>query len=217
MSSVQLAQLLRDVPRPNLDLCPVTEVAFGHHRASGRELSQRLLREGEPAGIEGTEEDVVVSRVDRLPEPGDLLRLGGRAQVHSFGVGGAGAKRAAAEQPHPPIRQQVPVAHDEGRRVLQPVRRVSGTADDEPLVAAQIARLLNRSSLSMLSGKRENLRDAFGDLPGGTVFAGKPNENQHLHRLLYQRGSNGQGHNRVEGPPATVPARMRVRATARSC
>jgi hypothetical protein len=70
------------------------------------------------------------------------------------------------------MRQQIPVAHDERRRVLSPMRRVSGTADDEPLVAAQITRLLNRSSLGTLSRQRENLRDAFGDLRGGTVFAG---------------------------------------------
>ena len=43
---------------------------------------------------------------------------------------------------------------------------------------AQITRLLNRSSLGILSCQRENLRDAFGDLRGGTVFAGIPNENQ---------------------------------------
>jgi hypothetical protein len=56
-----LRQLLRDAQRTDLDLRPVTDVAFGHHRASCRELSQRLLGEGEPAGIESTEEDVVVS------------------------------------------------------------------------------------------------------------------------------------------------------------
>jgi hypothetical protein len=116
--------------------------------------------------------------VDRLPESGDLLGLGGHAQVHSFGVGGVGAEWAGAEQPHRPMRQQVPVAHDECRRVLSRVRQVSGTADDEPLVAAQITRLLNRSSLGMLSCQRENLHDAFGNLRGGTVFAGIPNENQ---------------------------------------
>ena len=54
------------------------------------------------------------------------------------------------------------------------MRRVSGTTDDEPLVAAQITRLLNRSSLGMLSGKRENLRDAFGDLPGAPCLLAYP-------------------------------------------
>ena len=165
--SVQLRQLLRDAPRPNLDLRPVTEVALGHQRASSRQPSQRPLGEGEPAGIEGTEEDMVISGVDRLSESWDLLRLGARAQVHSFGVGSVSAKRAGAEQLHRPMRQQVPVAHDEGRRVLQPVRRVDGTANDEPLIATQITRLLNRSSLGMSSCQGENLHDAVGDLPGG--------------------------------------------------
>ena len=63
----------------------------------------------------------------------------------------------------------------------------------------------------MASCQRENLRDAFGDLPGGTVLAGIPNENRHLRRLLHQRGSFGQ----TASPgrrslPGMVPAGVRV-------
>jgi hypothetical protein len=68
-----------------------------------------------------------------------------------------------------------------------------------------------QGQLADLSGQSESLGDAFGNLLDRTVFAGTRNENQHLHRLLCQRGSSGQGLHMVEGP-AQEP-RFVLRAT----
>jgi hypothetical protein len=129
---VQLRQLLRDTCSPLLDLSPFAEVAFGQNRTRGRHLQARPFGDTEPAGIEGTEEDAVVSRMDGRLEPANLPWLESRVPVHSFGVAGLGAKWTTTEQPHRPLRQEVPVVPHERRSVPQPVCRVSGAADDEP-------------------------------------------------------------------------------------
>ena len=193
-------------PGPLLDLIPVPEVTFGQNRASSRQLPHRPLCETQASRIKDAEEYAVASRMDGLLELGELPWLGGRAQINSLGVSGFGAKRTIAEQPHRLLRQEVLVAPDERYPVLQPAPQVGGATDDEPLVAAEIARLLHRSCIGVLSTGPETLPDPLRNLSGGTMFAGIRNKNRHPHRLQFHRGSSAPLHHRAKGPPGARPA-----------
>jgi hypothetical protein len=148
MGGVALGQFQCDSFGPFLDLSPVTEVACRKTRTGVRQLSRRQFGDTEPAGNQSAKEDAMASRTDGLSELAQLLWLPSRAQIHSLGIGCPGTQWTATEQPHRLWQQQFPVAPHEGRRVCQPVVRVDRATDDEPLVGAKIAHLLNRSSTS---------------------------------------------------------------------
>ena len=134
-----LYQFAGDASCPVIDLRPVAEVAVGKSRAGGRELAKRPLGEGQLARGRRTEEDVMTARVQCLSELGNLFRHCRRAQVPALGVGGSGAERTAAEQPHRPGGQDLRVTPDELRGFLAPVQLVRGAADHEGVVDGQIA------------------------------------------------------------------------------
>ncbi len=128
-----------DAAGPGFDLRPVAEVALGEQGAAGRQLPDRPLTQPEPARVQHAEGDAMPARMNGLGELGDFPGLGRDVQVPAPGVGGLGAQRAAAEQPHRVVGQDSAVAPDELCRLLLSAPHIHGAADHEGVIACQVA------------------------------------------------------------------------------
>ena len=142
-------QFQRDAIGPSLDLRPVSEVAGGKGLADRRDphepSAQSLDRHDRLCvRVERSEEDPLVTGMDRLGELGELCRPGGLDHIPPLGVDQLGSDRAAAEQPDRTARQQVAMLPHESRGLGQPSTLIGGASDDEAVVVQHGGSLFGR-------------------------------------------------------------------------
>jgi hypothetical protein len=111
-----------------------------------------------------------------MDQGGELVELSGPGcleNVSTVLVDEFVAEGTAAEQPHRSLGEQTVVTLHENGGLSQPVEHVCGAADDEGVIAIQIANLVYRFGVGRKPVVAQAGGDPFGDSLGRAVTAGE--------------------------------------------